>query len=131
MLGARYVKSFNTLTSSFQGQAASRSGDERAVQWICGDDAEAKMTVMVFDDIKNKHRMAVREVNGGMIAEKDGGLLTFVDTSQAGPLDVDTDENSTTLLGRLPAGSRVRCVGYIPAWKMSPPQSDSWLNATG
>ena len=42
MPGARYVKSFNTLTSGFQAQTASRTGAERVVQWICGDDQEAK-----------------------------------------------------------------------------------------
>ena len=42
MPGARYTKSFNTLTSAFQAEAADRSGDERVVQWICGDDHEAK-----------------------------------------------------------------------------------------
>jgi len=45
MPGARYVKSFNTLTSRFQEQAAERAGEERVVQWICGDDAEAKALV--------------------------------------------------------------------------------------
>jgi predicted dinucleotide-binding enzyme len=45
MPGARYVKSFNTLTSRFQEQAADRNGAERVVQWICGDDAEAKQLV--------------------------------------------------------------------------------------
>jgi predicted dinucleotide-binding enzyme len=45
MPGARYTKSFNTLTSAFQEKAADRVGDERAVQWICGDDAEAKEVV--------------------------------------------------------------------------------------
>jgi predicted dinucleotide-binding enzyme len=45
MPGARYTKSFNTLTSRFQEEAASRQGDERVVQWICGDDAEAKAQV--------------------------------------------------------------------------------------
>ena len=45
MTGARYVKSFNTLTSSFQAQTAERSGEARVVQWICGDDAEAKQIV--------------------------------------------------------------------------------------
>lgn len=45
MAGARYVKSFNTLTSSFQAEAADREGDERIVQWICGDDPEAKEIV--------------------------------------------------------------------------------------
>jgi predicted dinucleotide-binding enzyme len=45
MRGARYVKSFNTLTAGFQAQAASRAGDERVVQWICGDDAQAKELV--------------------------------------------------------------------------------------
>ncbi len=45
MPGARYVKSFNTLTSSFQAEAAARAGDERVVQWICGDDEQAKALV--------------------------------------------------------------------------------------
>ena len=43
--GARYTKSFNTLTSAFQAQAASRQGAEKVVQWLCGDDAEAKQVV--------------------------------------------------------------------------------------
>jgi 8-hydroxy-5-deazaflavin:NADPH oxidoreductase len=42
---ARYVKSFNTLTSAFQAEAAKRGGDDRVVQWICGDDADAKRLV--------------------------------------------------------------------------------------
>jgi 8-hydroxy-5-deazaflavin:NADPH oxidoreductase len=45
MPGARYVKSFNTLTSGFQERAADRQGDERVVQWIAGDDDEAKQVV--------------------------------------------------------------------------------------
>jgi predicted dinucleotide-binding enzyme len=45
MPGARYVKSFNTLTASFQAETASRRGDERIVQWICGDDRSAKEVV--------------------------------------------------------------------------------------
>jgi predicted dinucleotide-binding enzyme len=42
MPGARYTKSFNTLTSAFQAETAGREGDERTVQWLCSDDAEAK-----------------------------------------------------------------------------------------
>jgi 8-hydroxy-5-deazaflavin:NADPH oxidoreductase len=45
MRGARYTKSFNTLTSGFQAQAAGREGDARVVQWLCGDDAGAKGVV--------------------------------------------------------------------------------------
>ncbi|HTX07288.1 MAG TPA: NAD(P)-binding domain-containing protein [Solirubrobacteraceae bacterium] len=45
MHGARYTKSFNTLTSAFQAEVAGRTGGERAVQWICGDDAAAKQLV--------------------------------------------------------------------------------------
>jgi 8-hydroxy-5-deazaflavin:NADPH oxidoreductase len=45
MPGARYTKSFNTLTSGFQAEAAGRSGDERVVQWLCGDDPGAKEVV--------------------------------------------------------------------------------------
>jgi hypothetical protein len=45
MPGARYTKSFNTLTSAFQAEAAGRRGAERVVQWLCGDDAGAKDVV--------------------------------------------------------------------------------------
>jgi predicted dinucleotide-binding enzyme len=45
MPGARYTKSFNTLTSGFQAEAAGRSDDERVVQWLCGDDSAAKEVV--------------------------------------------------------------------------------------
>jgi 8-hydroxy-5-deazaflavin:NADPH oxidoreductase len=44
--GARYTKSFNTLTSGFQAEVAFRPEAERVVQWVCGDDAEAKRVVM-------------------------------------------------------------------------------------
>ncbi len=45
MRGARYVKSFNTLTAGFQKQAAGRDGATRVVQWVCGDDPAAKQLV--------------------------------------------------------------------------------------
>jgi 8-hydroxy-5-deazaflavin:NADPH oxidoreductase len=45
MPGARYTKSFNTLTAAFQEAAASRAGPERVVQWIAGDDEAAKTAV--------------------------------------------------------------------------------------
>lgn len=45
MPGARYTKSFNTLTAGFQRQTASRPNPDKVVQWICGDDAEAKKIV--------------------------------------------------------------------------------------
>lgn len=45
MAGARYTKSFNTLTAAFQGEVATRDAGERVVQWLCGDDAEAKEIV--------------------------------------------------------------------------------------
>lgn len=44
MPGARYVKSFNTLTAGFQAEVAGRRGQSRVVQWICGDDPEAKQS---------------------------------------------------------------------------------------
>jgi predicted dinucleotide-binding enzyme len=44
--GAHYTKSFNTLTSTFQAEAADRPEAERVVQWVCGDDVVAKQMVM-------------------------------------------------------------------------------------
>jgi predicted dinucleotide-binding enzyme len=45
MHGARYTKSFNTLTSGFQAQASRRSGVDRVAMFLCGDDSEAKQAV--------------------------------------------------------------------------------------
>jgi predicted dinucleotide-binding enzyme len=45
MPGARYVRAFNTLTSSFQAEASMRPGHERAVLFLCGDYPEAKRIV--------------------------------------------------------------------------------------
>ena len=46
MPGARYTKSFNTLTAAFQAEAAGRQSDDRVVQWLCGDDVDAKNVVV-------------------------------------------------------------------------------------
>lgn len=50
MPGARYTKSFNTLTARFQTAVAERHGDRRVVQWICGDEDEAKEVVAQLVD---------------------------------------------------------------------------------
>jgi predicted dinucleotide-binding enzyme len=51
MPGARYTKAFNTLTSGFQAQAAGRTGPDRVVMFLCGDDDEAKRVVAgLIDD---------------------------------------------------------------------------------
>ena len=51
MSGAQYTKSFNTLTAEFQAEASGREGDRRVVQWLCGDDEEAKRVVAgLIDD---------------------------------------------------------------------------------
>lgn len=51
MPGARYTKAFNTLTSRFQAEAAGRTGPDRVVMFVCGDDAEAKQIVSgLIDD---------------------------------------------------------------------------------
>ena len=51
MPGARYTKSFNTLTAAFQAAAANRAEPERVVQWMAGDDGEAKaVTASLISD---------------------------------------------------------------------------------
>jgi 8-hydroxy-5-deazaflavin:NADPH oxidoreductase len=51
MPGARYTKAFNTLTSGFQAEAAGRTGPDRVVMFLCGDDESAKQVVAgLIDD---------------------------------------------------------------------------------
>jgi 8-hydroxy-5-deazaflavin:NADPH oxidoreductase len=45
MQGARYTKSFNTLTAGFQAEASQRTGADRVAMFYCGDDGEAKAVV--------------------------------------------------------------------------------------
>ena len=42
MPGARLVKAFNTLTSAFQAEVATRAVGERPAMFFCGDDSAAK-----------------------------------------------------------------------------------------
>jgi 8-hydroxy-5-deazaflavin:NADPH oxidoreductase len=60
---ARYVKSFNTLTARFQEQAASRVGDERVVQWICGDDADAQLRMSYEHDRRRAHLLTLPTIH--------------------------------------------------------------------
>ena len=51
MPGAGYTKAFNTLTSGFQAESAGRTGPDRVVMFLCGDDEEAKRVVAgLIDD---------------------------------------------------------------------------------
>jgi 8-hydroxy-5-deazaflavin:NADPH oxidoreductase len=51
MPGARYTKAFNTMTSGFQAESAGRTGSDRVVMFLCGDDEEAKRVVAgLIDD---------------------------------------------------------------------------------
>jgi predicted dinucleotide-binding enzyme len=45
MPGARLVKSYNTLTSTFQAEAAGRTGPQRIAMFYAGEDAAAKRIV--------------------------------------------------------------------------------------
>jgi 8-hydroxy-5-deazaflavin:NADPH oxidoreductase len=45
MPGARYTKAFNTLPSGFQAEAAGRTGPDRVVMFLCGDDESTKQVV--------------------------------------------------------------------------------------
>jgi 8-hydroxy-5-deazaflavin:NADPH oxidoreductase len=52
MPGARYTKSFNTLTAGFQRESAGREREERVALFVCGDDSAAKAVVSrLIDDI--------------------------------------------------------------------------------
>jgi 8-hydroxy-5-deazaflavin:NADPH oxidoreductase len=73
MPGARYTKSFNALNSGVQAEAAFRPEADRAVQWVCGDDEDAKTVVegLITDagyvpvDIGGTADAAVIEAPGG------------------------------------------------------------------
>ena len=57
--GARYTKAFNTLTSGFQAEAAGRTGPDRVVMFLCGDDEEAKRIVSgLIDDASRRSTWA-------------------------------------------------------------------------
>ena len=81
MPGARYTKAFNTLTSGFQAQAAGRTGPDRVVMFLCGDDEEAKGVVAgLIDDA------GFTPVDMGGIADgADGGAAARRGLRRGGP----------------------------------------------
>jgi 8-hydroxy-5-deazaflavin:NADPH oxidoreductase len=69
MPGARYTKSFNTLTAGFQAEAAGRQGDSRVVQWLCGDDQEAKRVVAGMIEDAGFAPVDIGGTGGGAVME--------------------------------------------------------------
>jgi 8-hydroxy-5-deazaflavin:NADPH oxidoreductase len=69
MRGARYTKSFNTLTSRFQSESAGRPKDTRVVQWLCGDDAGAKQTLARLIDDAGYVPMDLGNIDGCSVME--------------------------------------------------------------
>jgi 8-hydroxy-5-deazaflavin:NADPH oxidoreductase len=74
--GARYTKSFNTLTSAFQAEASQRTGDDRVLLFLCGDDAEAK------------------EVVAGLIADAGFVAVDVGGTADAAPMEAPRREGA-------------------------------------
>ena len=74
MRGSRYTKSFNTLTAGFQAAAALRPRAEPAVQWIAGDDAEAKG---IGHATNRRCRLRTCRSRWSSHVRRDGGPATF------------------------------------------------------
>jgi predicted dinucleotide-binding enzyme len=100
MPGARYTKSFNTLTARFQRESAERPNDKKIVQWICGDDSEAKKVVaaLIEDagyipiDLGGTHECQIMEAprrKGAVYGEeyrKQDGLAVLESVRQGRPI---------------------------------------------
>jgi 8-hydroxy-5-deazaflavin:NADPH oxidoreductase len=69
MPGAAYTKCFNTLTSAFQAAAATRTGDDRVVQWIAGDDADAKSAVAELVEKSGYVPVDLADIDGCSVME--------------------------------------------------------------
>ena len=84
--------------------------------------AEAVLMLSVLDKKRAEpsQKMALAQVDGGVIASSDGRLLVFIDTSNAAPLDTKTDSQTAIVLGTLPPGAKAQVAAYLPAWKTSP-----------
>ena len=76
LAGARYTKSFNTLTAAFQAEASLRKGDDRVALFLCGDDDEAKKVV------------------AGLIADAGFVPVDLGGTADAAPMEASRREGS-------------------------------------
>jgi 8-hydroxy-5-deazaflavin:NADPH oxidoreductase len=69
MPGAAYTKCFNTLTAGFQAEAATRHGIDRVVQWIAGDDAQAKKMVAELVEACGYVAVDLADIDGCAVME--------------------------------------------------------------
>lgn len=76
LAGARYTKSFNTLTAAFQAEASQRTGADRVALFLCGDDDEAKKVV------------------SGLIADAGFVPVDLGGTADAAPMEASRREGS-------------------------------------
>ena len=71
-----------------------------------------KKKLMPLDDLKS--------VDGGVVAEEKGRLLTFIDTDAVSPLEIVADGEKVIATGVLKPGQKAKVFGYIPGWKVKP-----------
>lgn len=79
------------------------------------------------DTDKNLHAN-LQQVGQGTIAETNGRLLAYFDTTEADSLTSQIEEGTVFVRGSLPGQSRARCCLYVPTWEIRPQNLD-WLEA--
>ena len=74
----------------------------------------------IWADKGEKLYANLQGVSTGAIAEKNGRLLAYVDTTGASTLTTQIEEGVVLVSGILPGSSSAHCCLYLPTWEMKP-----------
>jgi hypothetical protein len=93
---------------------------EYRIKNISAQPAEARLALQFKAERDPKQSVEWKETSEGAVVTSGDRVLAVVDRREAGPLVCALGPDGLILSGSLPVGSEVRCVVYLPAWKVAP-----------
>ena len=94
------------------------------------DSMNALLKLRFLADAKKNQPAELQQVQQGMVVQKQGQLLAFVDTSAITSLKVETQNGDLIIRGTVPSQTTEQCFVYIPTWEIKPDEYKSIKGGT-
>jgi hypothetical protein len=89
------------------------------------DSMNALLKLRFLADAKKNQPAELQQAQQGMVVQKQGRLLAFIDTSAITSLKVETQNGDLIIRGTIPGQITERCFVYIPTWEIKPDEYKS------
>ncbi len=94
------------------------------------DSGDASLRLRFLADAGKNQLAELQQVARGVIVQKEGRLLAFVDTTEIPSLSIQTQNGDLVISGVIPGQTTKRCFVYIPMWQIKPDEYASLKGGT-